>query len=182
MSGAVLRCVREGMRMALRPVLVLVLALVAACTREAPASSGTAPPTGLASDATPAVITAPADATPVAAVTPTDAAPITPPAPARPRATPAAPRMDPMFACQGDGDCTLIWLGRGCVRSDPKAVAKARQGEAQQKFSRGPRLACGIGGPDYEKQVRAVERRYGVTCKAGQCTLVDRGEQRELVP
>jgi hypothetical protein len=83
-----------------------------------------------------------------------------------------------MFACATDADCTLLWLGRGCIKSDPIAVAKAKEGAARQKFSKGPPFPCGIGGPEYEKQLLAVEMRYGSTCRSKRCTLVDRGEQR----
>jgi hypothetical protein len=156
------------------PALVAVL-VVMACTKDVPAPPGPttdAPSVAADANAVVSLDAALSDAAPALA----DASPPTP----RPRAAPAAPRVDPLFACRADRDCTLLWLGRGCVRSDPKAVALAKLGEAQKTFSKGPPHACGIGGPDHEKRVRAVEMRYGVTCQAGVCTLVDRGEQNPV--
>jgi hypothetical protein len=163
--------------MRFRPVLVLAL-LAAACNRDISASSRASAPTPLpATDGAVSVADASAADASVIDAAPPDAAP----APqAQPPSPTPSPRVDPMFACRRDGDCALIWLGRGCVRSDPKAVARARLGDAQRKFSKGPPRACGMGGPDYEARVREVELRYGATCKSGVCTLVDRGPQRSL--
>jgi hypothetical protein len=143
-------------------------AAVAATVPDAAAAAATAAVPAAASAAVPAA----------ASVAVPDAASVAvPDAAAAPAAAPKPrpPAADAMFACAGDGDCTLVFLGRGCLPSDPVAVAKGHESQARQKLAKGPPLACGIGGPQYERDRRAIQARYGSACRARKCTLVDHG-------
>jgi hypothetical protein len=152
--------------------LVLAVVLAAACKKEEPAAAPVVPATA-APEPVPATPPPDAPVAPDAASAPD--AQIAPVAPAA--SPPRAPAGDPLFACAGDGDCSLLWLGRGCLPGDPMAVARAHEAQARKKYAKGPPIPCGIGGPKYEADRRAILARYAAACRARKCTLVDHGPQ-----
>lgn len=83
-----------------------------------------------------------------------------------------------LTACSAEIACGVIFVGNGCLPSDPRAVAAGKEAGARAAWSKGRPEACGIGGRDYEERVRAIHARWGAQCVASTCQLVDRGEQR----
>lgn len=86
----------------------------------------------------------------------------------------ATPRPDDGLAalatCQVDSDCTIYFRTAGCVPSDPIAVATAQLDAARAKFPL-KLLACGMGGPQYDRLRRQNEGRWSTSCVAARCEL-----------
>lgn len=82
-----------------------------------------------------------------------------------------------LTACDAQISCGVIFVGNGCMPSDPRAVAAGQEAAARGRWSKGRPEACGIGGRDYEERVRAIQARWGAQCVSNTCQLVDRGVQ-----
>jgi hypothetical protein len=81
-------------------------------------------------------------------------------------------------ACTAAADCTVLFVGADCVPSDPRALNRGRVRDYQRTHQRRP-PACDIGGPEYEQRVQDIEARWGATCAAHRCALVDHGERQD---
>ena len=88
----------------------------------------------------------------------------------------AAPRPDDGLAalatCQVDSDCTIYFRTSACVPSDPIAVATTQLDAARAKFPL-KLLACGMGGPQYDRLRRQNEGRWSTSCVAARCGLIE---------
>lgn len=105
-----------------------------------------------------------------------DAAPAEPAEPAKP-AKPAKPKPTAALdICTADGDCEVYFRLHACFPGEPLAINKARRADARARHPL-RRIECAMGGPDYQCRAESARNRYTTTCKAGRCTLVDRGEK-----
>lgn len=91
-------------------------------------------------------------------------------------ATSSTPSASALDTCVADADCTIYFRTSGCVPADPLPVATTSLAAAKVRFPL-RMLACGMGGPQYDKLRSANEHRYSTRCVQRTCTLIDHGVQ-----
>ncbi|MEZ4399206.1 MAG: hypothetical protein R3B06_04260 [Kofleriaceae bacterium] len=74
--------------------------------------------------------------------------------------------------CQVDSDCTLHFQLSACIAQDPVAVNKSMLPAVRAAFPV-RRIACGMGGPDFDRLQEDNANRYRTRCVARRCELID---------
>jgi len=95
-----------------------------------------------------------------------------PPTP-KPPTPPVTGKVD-IQACTVDSDCVVHFRSSGCFPGDPVGVNQLDPAQVQLTFPV-KRMACGMGGPQYEQRRMADEGRYSAACEKKRCVVHDAG-------
>jgi hypothetical protein len=100
--------------------------------------------------------------------------PVPAPKPVPAPAPPPKPGKLDVQACKVDSDCTVHFRVHACFPGNPIGVNKLDPAAVRAAFPV-ERHACGMGGPQYDRQRMANEGRYTAACQASRCAVVDHG-------
>jgi hypothetical protein len=94
--------------------------------------------------------------------------------PATTTTTPVITAAPALQRCTVDADCVIHFQSSACIPGDPVAV-NGKDMAAVRKAYPVRHLACGMGGPQYDRMRMQNEGRYSAACEAKQCVVRDAG-------
>lgn len=84
------------------------------------------------------------------------------------------PAATDLQSCTRNDDCTIHFQLHACISGDPVAVNQLDPAAVKLEFPV-RRLACGMGGPQYQELVMRNANRWSATCEQARCTVHDAG-------
>lgn len=85
-----------------------------------------------------------------------------------------------IHTCRVDDDCTIHFRQHACIPGDPVAVNRLDPARVRTTYPV-EHIACGMGGPQYDRLRDANENRYSAACEARRCVVRDAGPRPSML-